>query len=65
LDELEKNDRLENNKNNHNIKKDIKDKLEQLQKRKDKYKKLEDKINEAHKKGETQISTTDEDARAM
>ena len=65
LDELEKNDRLENNKNNHNIKKDIKDKLEQLQKRKEKYEKLEDKINEAYKKGETQISTTDEDARAL
>jgi len=65
LDMLDENDKQDRNNQNQNINKEIKDKLQQLQKRKEKYQKLEDKIQEAHQRGETQISTTDKDARAL
>lgn len=65
LDLLDKNDKLDNANNNHNIKKDIKKKLQHLQKRKHKYETLEELIHKAHEQGETQISTTDRDARAL
>ena len=65
LKELEENDRKEDKKSRSDIKNKITQKLEHLEKRRSKYEKLEDQINEAHKRGETQISTTDPDARAL
>ena len=65
LDELEQNDKKENDNAADNMKKEIQEKLKQLNKRKLKYQSLEEQINEAHQRGETQISTTDPDARAL
>lgn len=47
------------------IKGDIVEKLDQLDRRRAKYKHLEQQIEVAHEQGETQISTTDRDARAL
>ena len=44
---------------------EISNKLDQLQKRKDKYTQLKKQIEEAGEKGETQVSTVDPDARAL
>ena len=44
---------------------EIAEKLDQLSQRQKKYKELEAQLKEARLKGETQISTTDEDARAL
>ncbi len=44
---------------------DLNNKLNHLASRKKKYEVLNEKIHQAHEKGETQISTSDEDARAL
>jgi len=43
----------------------ISEKLDHLAKRKEKYDRLKEDISEAHKKGVTQVSTSDGDARAL
>ena len=65
LNELAENDQKDNDNSNANINKVIKEKLEHLQLRREKYETLEDQIKEAHQKGETQVSTTDPDARSL
>ena len=65
LKELDRNDKKEDEMSRAATKKKIKQKLEHLERRRNKYEKLEDQIKEAHQKGETQISTTDPDARAL
>ena len=44
---------------------ELSDKLNQLQKRKDKYEHLQQKVKVAREQGHTQVSTTDPDARAL
>ena len=44
---------------------DIANKLDHLQKRKDKYQDLQEKVKVARENGQTQVSTTDPDARAL
>jgi len=44
---------------------DVAQKLDQLTQRRQKYEQLKEQIEEAHKQGITQISTTDPDARAL
>jgi transposase len=65
LEDLERNDNEESENTFHNIKKNIAAKLNELQKRREKYESLDQQIQKAHAQGQTQISTTDEDARAL
>lgn len=65
LEELDLNDSQQIGDDTEERRLDIAEKLEQLKTRKDKYLGLKNQIEQAHNEGETQISTTDKDARAL
>ncbi len=65
LDLLDENDAGENGDYCEDNRLQIAQKLEQLTRRRKKYEDLEQKIQDAHQQGITQISTTDPDARAL
>lgn len=65
LDELDLIDQQEDNETKLEQTLEISNKLDQLKKRKDKYTLLHQEVELAREKGETQISTTDADARSL
>lgn len=62
---LDENDADENGDHSEENRLDIAQKLEHLTTRRKKYEDLEQKIEQAHEEGITQVSTTDPDARAL
>ncbi|HHC78791.1 MAG TPA: IS1182 family transposase [Flavobacteriia bacterium] len=66
LKEMEELDKGESNSEIHHEQSiELAAKLDQLCKRKEKYEELEEKMKVAHEQGQTQISTSDPDARAL
>lgn len=66
LNQMDELDKVENETESHREQRiEIADKLDHLQKRKDKYDDLNQKVKTARENGESQISTADPDARAL